>query len=164
MKEIKNSLFVLALVIAVMVSGVSGYIGGSIRPAFTVTATRNTTSTYTLCNSTEPLPSGCYRFFNSTFTIGVAYDGPWGVTYQSYLGSNESSPPAQSGSFYGHGPASETVRVSGPVSSIATLCIHAEKLDASSSILILRINPPSNVANQTALPYGVVKVCVGQNK
>ena len=163
MKDMRNRLIVLALVIAVMVSGVSGYIGGSIRPAYTVTWT-NTTSTYTLCTSTEPLPSGCYRFFNSTFAIGVAYDGPWGVTYQSYLGMNESSPPAQSGSFYGHGPASETVRVSGPVSSIATLCIHAEKLDASSSILILRINPPSNVANQTALPYGVVKVCVGQNK
>ena len=164
MKEIKNSLFVLALVIAVMVSGVSGYIGGSIRPAFTVMAT-NTTSTYTLCTSTEALPSGCHYFFNSTFTIGVTYDGPWGVTYRSYLGSNESSPPAQSGSFYGHGPASESVRVSGPVSfTIATLCINAEKLDASSSTLILRINPPSNVANQTALPYGVVKVCVSQNK
>jgi len=163
MKEMRNRLIVLALVIAVMVRGVSGYIGVSILPAFTVTSTK-TTSAYALCTSTEPLPSGCYRFFNSTFAIGVAYDGPWGVTYQSYLGMNESSPPAQSGSFYGHGPASETIRVSGPVSSIATLCIHAEKLDASSSTLILRINPPSNVANQTALPYGVVKVCVGQNK
>src|SRR2546422_11626702 len=161
MKEMRNRLIVLALVIAVMVSGVSGYIGGSIRPAFTVTSTK-TTSTSTLCTSTEPLPSGCYRFFNSTFAIRVVYDGPWGVTYQSYLGMNESSSPAQSGSFYGHGPASESVRVTGPVSWIATFCIHAEKLDASSSALVIRINSPSNVANQTALPYGVVKLCVAE--
>ncbi|MBI3859719.1 MAG: hypothetical protein HY296_05730 [Thaumarchaeota archaeon] len=167
---IKNSLGVSALVIALVIGSIAGYLAGSNRPVTVqtyttskvVTFTLESRSTYTLCTSTESLPAGCYRFFNSTFAIEVDTDGPWGLSYQSYLGLDDSAPLAGSGSFYGHGPAFESVRVAGPVLQGGSLCVSAEKLDSTSSRLILVVNPPSNVSNQTSLPYGVVRVCVGE--
>lgn len=127
--------------------------------AHTVTLYTNTTSTSTTCINTGGI--GCPHFFNQTYTISVGYTGPWGVTYQGYLGVGESGTLEGSGSFYGHAPTNESVTVSGTDTIGITLCAEAQKLDASNSTLVLRILPPMNVVNQTSFAYGTTKTCLG---
>jgi hypothetical protein len=117
-------------------------------------------STTTTCTNTGRL--GCPILMNQTFTISVAYSGPWGVSYQGYLGSQQSGTLVDSGSFYGYAPGNNvSVTVGGITSSQRlTLCVEAQKLDASNnSTLMLDILPP-RVANQTSLAYGKTGACV----
>lgn len=87
--------------------------------------------------------------------------GPWGLTYQGYLGDGKSALGllVESGSFYGHGPANESFTVSGSTAIGTGACAQAQKLDASNSTLVVRILP-SNVMNQTSLAYGTAKTCI----
>ena len=127
----------------------------------TATAYTKTTSSSTTCTYTAmPQAIECPHFFNQTYTISVSYTGPWGVNYQGYLGAGESGQLVESGSFYGHGPATQSVTVSGIDSYGITLCTEAQKLDASGSTLILRILPPVDVMNQTSLAFGTTKTCL----
>ena len=169
----KSSLVGLILVVAVLVSGAAGYLAGT--GSQTMTTTQFSTTTYfvtktlpivsnttfssSTCTNTGGL--GCPHFFNETFTVTVEYDGPWGLSYQGYLGAGTSGTPVQSGNFYGHGATNETITVSGTDTYGITACVQAQKLDASNAVLILKL-PPSNSMNQTALPYGTVRLCVAQ--
>jgi hypothetical protein len=118
------------------------------------------TSTSTTCTYTGPAVLYCPNFFNQTYTISVSYGGPWGASYQGYLGDSESGRLVESGSFFGHTPANESVTVTGTDTSGITICAEAQKLDASNSTLVLRILPTINVMNQTSLAYGTTKACL----
>jgi hypothetical protein len=124
-----------------------------------VQSAQSTTSSFTTCTATGGI--GCPHFFNDTWTISVSYLGPWGITYQGYLGNGESELGllVESGSFYGHGPANESVTVSGTTAVGTGICAEAQKLDASNSTLVVRILPP-NVMNQTSIAYGTAKACL----
>ena len=123
-----------------------------------VTAVVNTTSTYFTCSDTGGI--GCPHFFNLTYIASVNYRGAWGLSYQGYLGDNTSVPPIEVGNFYGHGSTNESIMVSGTDTYGITVCVEAQKLDASNSMLVLRIFPPTNVSNQTSLPYGTTESCL----
>ena len=173
----KNLLVALLLIIAVLAGGVVGYtLATSGTTSTTTTTTTENTSTTTvfitrvatvftntssttstLCTSTGGL--GCPHFFNQTYVLSVNYNGPWGVSYQGYLGEGTSGAPVQAGSFYGHGATNESVTVSGTDPYAITICVEAQKLDASNSMLVLRILP-TNVMNQTSLAYGTVESCL----
>ena len=124
----------------------------------TITLYTNSTMTSTTCTNTGG--SGCPQLINYTFTISVSYAGPWGLSYQGYVGLTESEKNlVGSGSFYGHGPTNESVMIGGTSTTGTSLCAEAQKLDASNSTLILRIVSALNITNQTSLAYGTVKTC-----
>jgi hypothetical protein len=115
-----------------------------------------TSSTSTTCTATGGI--GCLHFLNDRYTISVSYGGPWGLTYQAYLGDSPSGQPVKSGNFYGHSPTNETVAVAGTSAIGTTLCAEAQKLDASNSTtLVLRI---ASSTNQTSAAYGTTKICI----
>jgi hypothetical protein len=122
----------------------------------------HTTSNSTTCTVTS-MPaaiSECPHFFNQTYIISVSYGGPWGASYQGYLGNEGSGQLVESGSFYGHAPGNGPVTVTGwSASGEITLCAEAQKLDASNSTLVLTILP-TTVTNQTSLAYGTTKSCL----
>ena len=178
----KNSLVALSLIIAVLASGVVGYAiatsgtmstttniserSSTTTPTTTTTVfitrvatvfTTASSTTSTLCTSTGGL--GCPHFINKTFTLSVNYGGAWGLSFQGYLGEGTSGAPVQSGSFYGHGATNESVTVSGIDTYAITICVEAQKLDASNSMLVLRILP-TDVMNQTSLLYGTTMSCL----
>jgi hypothetical protein len=155
----KNALAVLLIIVAVFGSGIAGYALAANR---TVGTTED--STTSTCSGTVLL--GCPHFFNQTFLISVNYGGPWGFSYQGYLGDGRSNsvngtsnPLIVSGNFYGHGSTSESITVSGTDSNGVTACIEAQKLDSSNAVLSVNLQA-SNANNQTSLPYGSVKLCV----
>jgi hypothetical protein len=127
----------------------------------TVTSFTNTTSTSTTCTYTGFQVVACPSHFNQTFTVSVSYGGPWGMSYQAYVDSGGSvplTPPDETSSFYGHGPANQSVSVV-LVGTSFTFCVEAQKLDPSSSTLVLRILLPSAM-NQTSTAYGTTKICL----
>jgi hypothetical protein len=93
----------------------------------------------------------------SSLVFSVNYGGPWGLTYQVYPGVSESGQLVESGSFYGHDPANESIIVVSATGGGTLICALAQKLDASNSTLILRI---ADVKNQTSLAYGTTKTCI----
>jgi hypothetical protein len=120
-----------------------------------VTIVTNTSSTSSTCTATGGI--GCPHFFNETFSLSVDYSGPWGLSYQGYLGDG-SGLPIESGNFFGHGFGwNSSVTVSGIDEYGVTACAEAQKLDSSNATLglILQGN-----ANMTSLPYGTTKVCI----
>ena len=120
----------------------------------TRTMTTNTSST-TSCSATGGI--GCPHFLNETFVISINYTGPWGLSYQGYLGSDMSL--VESGNFFGHGLTSESITLSGTDTVGITACVEAQKLDASSSAIIVTLGSSAD-SNQTSLPYGTAKVCL----
>jgi hypothetical protein len=120
----------------------------------TVMAGANST-TSTTCTAIGGI--GCPHSLNDSFTISVTYAGPWGLTFEGYLGDSPSGQPVKSGNFYGHTSANETVTVVGVSPVGTTICAEAQKLDASSSTLVLSIGSSSN---QTSIAYAMTKVCV----
>ena len=112
-------------------------------------------ATSTTCTATGGI--GCPHSLNDSYTISVTYAGPWGLTYAGYLGDSPSGQPVTFGNFYGRTSANETTTVAG-VSAIGTvICAEAQKLDASSSALVLSI---ASSSNQTSVAYGTTRVCV----
>ncbi|MDG7000112.1 MAG: hypothetical protein JRN15_13480 [Nitrososphaerota archaeon] len=165
----RGSIAAVIIIIAVLVSGVAGYAVAtsqiapttrySVSTYFTVrtiTVHTNTTSTST-CTFTGGI--GCPHFFNQTYVLSVDYGGPWGLSYQGYLGTGTGGTLAEAGNFFGHGPANESITVSGTDTSGITACVEAQKLDGSSSVLTLRLLT-GNAVNQTSLPYGIAKICM----
>lgn len=128
---------------------------------FTSTITSVTYSTETTestaCTAIGGL--GCANFFNDSFTISIAYGGPWGLSYQGYLGNGESQMGSliENSSFYGHGPTEESITVAGTSTVGTGLCAEAQKLDSSNSTLVLTIG---SVTNQTSTAYGTTKICL----
>ena len=115
------------------------------------------TSTTTSCTATGGI--GCPHFMNMNWTISVSYTGPWGVTYQGWLGDQTSGQLVVSGSFYGNSTGSKTINVSGTTDYGITVCAEAQKLDSSTSNLTVSILPP-NVTNQTSAAYGTARTCI----
>ena len=115
------------------------------------------TTASTTCTATGGI--GCPHFFNDSRTISVNYTGPWGVSYQGYLGDQVSGQLVVSGSFYGHGTGNKSIAVAGISEYGTTICAQAEKLDASNATLVLRILP-ANVMNQTSITYGTTEACI----
>jgi len=166
----KKALAASIVALVVIGSAAAGYFGGvSTSHTFltttttsqtnivrTITLYTNATSTSTTCTSTGGI--GCPHNFNMIFLISVDYLGPWGATYQGYLGGRESGRLVESGSFYGHSSTNESVTVRGTDSYGVTLCVEAQKLDASNSELALSVS--GQVNNQTSLAFGTAKVCV----
>ena len=128
--------------ILVVASLTIGYFSGaSNRTAETVTSTTTlmagtTSTTSTICTATGGI--GCPHSLNDSFTISVTYAGPWGLSYQGYLGDPPSGQLVKSGNFYGHTSANETVTVAGVSVVGTTICAEAQKLDASTSTLVLK--------------------------
>ncbi len=114
-------------------------------------------STTTSCTATGGI--GCPHFMNNNWTISVSYTGPWGVTYQGWLGDQTSGQLVVSGSFYGNTTASKTINVSGTTDYGITVCAEAQKLDSSTSTLTVSILPP-NVSNETSAAYGTARTCI----
>jgi len=103
-------------------------------------------------------PGGdCSGNYSYTFTISVNYTGSWRLTYQGYDSMGESNPTNANGNLTGTGLHSQSVTLSGPNDNSLTLCATAQKLDASSSTLILTITG----YNETSLPYGSTSYCGG---
>jgi len=200
----KNSLAVLLVVIAVLVSSSATYFARN-SETVTTTATSPTTTTSsgslfsqfttftTVTRTTLPIggstyatttgeysgcipPIQCYlttvtteissssqipsNFFNETYLVFANYTSAWGLSYETRLGTNAPSGALiNSGNFFGHNPMNESIIVSGNDASGITTCIQAQKLDASSSPLVLSL-PPSNSKNETSLPYGTASICI----
>ena len=114
-------------------------------------------STTTTCTATGGI--GCPHFMNKNWTVSVSYTGPWGVTYQGWLGDQTSGQLVVSGSFYGNTTGSKTINVSGTTDYGITVCAEAQKLDSSTSTLTVSILPP-NVTNQTSAAYGTAETCI----
>lgn len=119
-------------------------------------------STSSTCTSSAGTP--CSQIFNQTIVASINYSGPWGLSYQTNLGTaGSSSDSIQSGSFYGDGSLNESIVIRANASELSssgiTTCMQAEKLDASSSLLVLSL-PSSNSKNETFVAYGVVSLCV----
>jgi len=95
--------------------------------------------------------------FSYTFPLTVNYSGPWTLSYQGYASMGKSNPTDTNGSCIGGGPFALSVTVTGPNTSGLTLCAQAEKLDSSSSTLILRVTG----YNETSTPNGSVSYCGG---
>ena len=112
----------------------------------------------------SPPAGDCPGSFSHTFQITVDYSGQWRVSYYGFHGVG--APPNAfdgadnytGGSYGGTGAAQRGVTLSGPDTSGLTLCVQAEKLDASGSVLTLRVDSSTN---STALPSGGASVCIG---
>lgn len=115
-----------------------------------------TLTSSSVCTATGGI--GCPHFFNNSYAISVSYGGPWGLSYQGYLGDSEIGQLVKSGSFYGHGQGNTSVLVAGTSEVGTLLCAEAQKLDASNATLVLTL--ASGATNQTSTAYGTTKVCL----
>lgn len=126
----------------------------AISTSSSVSYTSTTSSTVSSSCSGYPPGGNCITTYNYTFTLSVNYSGPWKLTYQGYNSLGESN---VSGSYDGTGFNSRAITLSGLNNSFLTLCAQAQKLDASSSTLILTITGH----NETSIPYGSTSYCGG---
>ncbi len=123
----------------------------------TIVASSGNETTTTSCTATGGI--GCPHFMNVTWAVSVEYGGPWGATYQGWVGDQASGRLVASGEFYGNSTGSEAVNVSGTTEYGITFCVEAQKLDPSTSTLVVTIINGGS-SNQTSLAYGTAKACV----
>jgi hypothetical protein len=112
-----------------------------------------------------PPGGNCPGNISYTFRISVNYTGPWQATYYGYHVVWQPSKPYAGaehytkGDFVGTGFGGKNVTLSGPNTTGVTLCVQAQKLDSSSSVMTLSIEPRVN-SNSTSLPMGITNLCV----
>jgi hypothetical protein len=123
----------------------------------TNSATPSTSSVASSSCSGSPPDGNCIATYSYTFTLSVNYSGPWTLTYQGYNSLGKSNPTNVSGSYNGTGFYSKPITLSGLDNNGLTLCAQAQKLDASSSTLILTVTGH----NETSVPYGSASYCGG---
>ena len=124
----------------------------------TVTTLSQTTSTTTSTSCSGYPPGGnCPGTYSYTFTISVNYTGPWKLTYQGYNNLGQYNLTGVSGNATGSGFYTKSVTLSALNTGGLTLCATAQKLDGSSSTLILTVTG----FNETSIPYGSVSYCGG---
>jgi len=168
----RNGVIASLLIGAILAGAGVGYLVGNVNER-TTTLYSSTSLTQTLivyphtftsttCAYTSmPAELSCPHFWNQTYTILVNYTGDWIASYQGYLGTENESNLAEAGTFYGHAIGSQTFTITGWTQGQAiTVCAEAQKLDSSSSTLILRILPPTNVMNETSSAYGTARTCI----
>ena len=156
--DTKNALLVFFIVTTVFFASltVDEYAHAPATNSSTISSvTAQTSCAYT----TMPAEIDCPHFFNQDYTIAVSYEGPWGATYQGWLGAQASGQSVVYGSFYGNSSGTETINVSGWSTGGITVCAEAQKLDSSGSTLVVSILP-TNVTNQTSLAYGTTMACI----
>jgi hypothetical protein len=132
---------------------------------------RTTTTITNMTASSLSKASGEYCFIynqqvvqcasRETFALSINCSGAWTVKYEGYntiYRSNYNNlTETSSGSYSGSGQYAQNITVSGPDNGWS-LCAQAQKGDASSSPLILRV---SGQENETSLPFGATSVCSG---
>jgi len=132
----------------------------------TVTETQTTTFTTTLTTSSSSTCSGyppagdCIGPFNVTFTLSVNYSGPWKLSYQGCTGIAVNcgfTGDFVIGNITGTGFYSRPITLTGLSNNGLSLCAQAQKLDASSATLILKVTG----YNETSAPYGSASYCGG---
>jgi len=107
----------------------------------------------------------CVGNFSYTFRISVNFTGPWQAAYYGYHIVGEppthfaGAEPYTKGNFVGTGLGGKNVTLSGPNTTGVTLCVVAQKLDSSSSVLTLSVEPRVD-SNSTSLPDGQTSLCV----
>src|SRR5882762_6072467 len=115
--------------------------------------------THPSCSGYPP-GGNCPGNISYTFRISVNYTGPWQATYYGYHVIWQPSKPYAGaehytkGDFVGTGFGGKNVTLSGPNTTGVTLCVQAQKLDSSSSVMTLSIEPRVN-SNSTSLPMGI---------
>jgi hypothetical protein len=107
--------------------------------------------------SGNPPGGNCVAPYSNTFTISVNYTGPWRLHYSGQTNVGEANPFNVTGTRTGTGNFSEPVTLSGLNNRMLTICAQAQKLDASSSTLLLSIVPLS--PKNTSTPFGTVSAC-----
>ncbi len=80
---------------------------------------------------------------------------------KSYPNKSNSDSLIEAGNFFGHDSTNESITVSGTYTSGITGLCRAQKLDASSWVLILKL-PTTDTVNQTSLPYGTAETLYGR--
>ena len=121
--------------------------------------TQSQTASTTTSSSCSGYPPGgnCPGTYSYTFTVSVNYTGPWKLTYLGYNYLGKTNPTNVSGSYTGSGFFAKNVTMTSVDTGGLTLCGTAQKLDGSSSTLILTVTG----YNETSLPYGSVSYCGG---
>jgi len=168
----RNGVAGALLVIAILAgAGVGYFIGVNSSQATTVireaisTQAANSTSMAT-CSGYPP-GGNCPGNFTETFEVAVNYSGSWKAVWYGYHSVGCPSSPNgyvgrskltnyTGGGWTGTGIKSLNVTLSGPNTGGVTLQVEAQKLDASSSMLLLRVGPYSN---ETSIPFGIASSC-----
>lgn len=103
--------------------------------------------------------------YSFTFSISVVYSGNWQVTYYGFRNvvgipsdSFSGSRNYTGGVFAGGGSGTKAVVLSGPNNGGLTLCVVAQKLDASNNMIGLGLG---SRLNTTSAPNGKVSLCLG---
>jgi len=131
--------------------------GQTVELNFSVDLRDATTGTTSSSCSGYPPGGNCPGTYNYTFTVSVNYTGPWKLTYLGYNNLGKTNPTNVSGSYTGSGFFAKNVTMTSVNTGGLSLCATAQKLDGSSSTLILTVTG----YNETSLPYGSVSYCGG---
>jgi hypothetical protein len=123
-------------------------------PSSPVPIQPSTSSTSSTCSGYPP-GGDCIADYSYTFTVSVNYSGSWKLTYQGYNSLGKYNPTGVSGSYNGTGFYSVPITLTGLNNGGLTLCAQAQKLDASTTTLILTVTG----FNETSVPYGSTSYC-----
>jgi hypothetical protein len=105
-------------------------------------------------------PGGdCVAPYSYTFTIVVNYTGRWSLNFTGQTNVGEANPTNVTGTHIGTGYFTVPATLSGLNTRMLTICAHAQKLDPSTSTLLLSID--SLYPKNTSTPYGPVSTCGG---
>jgi hypothetical protein len=111
-----------------------------------------------------PPGGNCPGNVSYTFRVSVNYSGPWQVTYYGYHGVGALCNPHvvtvnyTGGNFRGTGSFEKSITLLGLNFEGVSLYVKAQKLDSSSSLMILGVGSSSD---NTVLPYGQTSLCLG---
>jgi len=148
------AIIVASLVIAAGILGAS-YLGPARTQTLTITQTQTPSISSSSCYYVLPQAVPC--LIGQNFTLSVNYTGQWEVAYQGYnCGGKDCGVATTTGRFNGTGFNSGIITVEGAANGW-TLCAQAQKLDDSSSILVLKI---AGAENSTVLSFGSTSECV----
>jgi len=159
------------LAIAILAGAGAGYFIGVNRSQTTTvtpetTLTQGTTPSTATCSGYPP-GGNCPGNNTVTFQVAVNYSGSWKAIWYGYHSVGCPSSPNGNvggtkltnytgGGWTGTGIRSFSVTLSGPNTGGVTLQVEAQKLDASTSMLLLRVGPYSN---ETSIPFGAASSC-----
>jgi hypothetical protein len=129
----------------------------SLSPTSEETQSQTTSTTTSSSCSGYPPGGNCPGTYSYAFTVSVNYTGPWKLTYLGYNNLGKTNLSNVSGSYSGSGFFAKNVTMTSVDTGGLTLCATAQKLDGSSSTLILTVTG----FNETSLPYGSVSYCGG---
>jgi hypothetical protein len=162
---VRNETVAALLVIAILAGAGAGYFIG-VNSSQTTTVIREPTSAQIAISSTNtcsgyPPGGNCPGNITETFEVGVNYSGSWKAVWYGYHSVGCPSSPNgyenyTGGEWTGTGIRSFGITLSGPNTNGVTLLVEAQKLDASTSMLLLRIDFWSN---ETSIPYGTASLC-----